>query len=71
MTVKLLTKHHLEFISLIGGCAGSSESTHVNVPRWKSHDTAHYELDMISSQTRCVAPLLIRIPCVDEKHCGS
>ena len=27
MTVKLLTKHHLEFLSLKGGCTGSSEST--------------------------------------------
>ena len=30
MTVKLLTEHHLEFLSLKGGCTGSSESTHVN-----------------------------------------
>ena len=27
MTVKLLTKHHLEFLSLKGGCRGSPEST--------------------------------------------
>ena len=27
MTVKLLTEHHLEFLSLTGGCTGSSEST--------------------------------------------
>ena len=27
MSVKLLTEHHLEFISLKGGCTGSSEST--------------------------------------------
>ena len=26
MTVKLLTEHHLEFLSLKGGCTGSSES---------------------------------------------
>ena len=25
----LLTDHHLEFLSLSGGCTGSSESTHV------------------------------------------
>ena len=30
ITVKLLTEHHLEFLSLNGGCTGSSESTHVN-----------------------------------------
>ena len=29
MIVKLLTEHHLEFLSLKGGCTGSSESTHV------------------------------------------
>ena len=29
MIVKLLTEHHLEFLSLKGGCRGSSESTHV------------------------------------------
>ena len=27
MSVKLLTKHHLEFLSLKGGCTCSSEST--------------------------------------------
>ena len=27
LTVKLLSEHHLEFLSLKGGCSGSSEST--------------------------------------------
>ena len=27
MTLKLLTEHHLEFLSLKGGCTGSSGST--------------------------------------------
>ena len=41
MIVKLLTKHHLEFLSLKGGCRGSSESTHVKMPHgWKSHALA-------------------------------
>ena len=41
MIVKLLTEHHLEFLSLKGGCTGSSESTHVKIPHcWKSHVTA-------------------------------
>ena len=41
MTVKLLTEHHLEFLSLKGGCSGSSESTHVKVPHcWKLHALA-------------------------------
>ena len=32
MTVKLLTEHHLEFLSLKGGCIGLSESIHVKMP---------------------------------------
>ena len=31
MIVKLLTEHHLEFLSLKGGCRGSSESTLVKL----------------------------------------
>ena len=30
MIVKLLTEHHLECLSLKGGCRGSSESTNIN-----------------------------------------
>ena len=42
MIVKLLTEHHLEFLSLKGGCRGSSESTDVKMPHcWKSHAVAH------------------------------
>ena len=42
MIVKLLTVHHLEFLSLKGGCRGSSESTLVKMPHcWKSCVTAH------------------------------
>ena len=38
MIVKLLTKHHLEFLSLKGGCRGSAESTLVKMSNcWKSH----------------------------------
>ena len=38
MCVKLLTEHHLEFLSLKGGCTGSSESTLAKMPHcWKSH----------------------------------
>ena len=41
MIVKLLTDHQLEFLSLKGGCRGSSESTYVKNPHcWKSHATA-------------------------------
>ena len=42
MIVKLLTEHYLKFLSLKGGCRGSSESTHVKIPHcWKSHALAH------------------------------
>ena len=41
MTVKLLTDHHLELLSLKGGYTGLSESTLVKMPHcWKSHVTA-------------------------------
>ena len=41
MIVKLLTEHHLEFLSLKGGCRGSSESTLVKTSNcWKSHAAA-------------------------------
>ena len=42
MIIKLLTEHHLEFLSLKGGCTGSFESTLVKMPHcWKSHAAAH------------------------------
>ena len=41
MSVKLLTEHRLEFVSLKGGCTGSSESTLVKMPHcWKSYVAA-------------------------------
>ena len=41
MIVKLLTEHHLESLSLKGGCTGSSESTHVKMSNcWKCHALA-------------------------------
>ena len=43
MIVKLLTEHHLEFLSLKGVCRGSSESTHDKMPHcWKSHALAQF-----------------------------
>ena len=37
MSVKLLTEHHLEILSLKGGCTGSSESTLVKIPHCWNH----------------------------------
>ena len=45
MSVKLLTEHNLEFLSLTWGYTGSSESTLVKTPQcWKSHVAAHIHL---------------------------
>ena len=42
MNTKLLTEHHLEFLSLKGGYTGSSEYINVKMPHcWKSHVAAH------------------------------
>ena len=41
MSFKLLTEHHLEFLSLKGGFTGSSESTFVKMSNcWKFHAAA-------------------------------
>ena len=53
MTVKLLTEHLWEFLSLKGGCTVSAESTIFKKPRcWKSHVAA----DFVSYRT-CAMPL--------------
>ena len=47
MIVKLLPEHHLEFLSLKGGCRGSFESTLVKMSNcWKSHATAHVSMPL-------------------------
>ena len=59
MTVKLLTEHHLEFLSLKGSCTGSSESTLVKIPHcWKPHVTAqiYYNYTLLS---RCLLTMII------------
>ena len=46
MIVKLLTEHHLEFLSLKGGCRASFESTLVKMSNcWKSHVAAQFKLN--------------------------
>ena len=43
MSVKPLNGNHLEFLSLKGGCAGSSEYVLVKMSHsWKSRVTAHF-----------------------------
>ena len=47
MTVKLLTEPHFRFLSLKGGCTGSSESILVKMSHsWKSRVMAHIRLDI-------------------------
>ena len=42
MTLRLLTKHYLKFLSLTGACTGSSESIRVKMPHCsRSRVTAH------------------------------
>ena len=67
MIVKLLTEHHLEFLSLKGGCRGSSESTLVKMSHcWKSHATAQISCNMAVVPTKakfgyCLSISLIRM----------
>ena len=50
MVVELLTEHHLEFLSLKGGCRGLSESSLVKMSNcWKSHFTAQMNLTLNKS----------------------
>ena len=46
MIVKLLTEHQSEFLSLKGGCRGSSLSSLVKMSNcWKSHAAAQFYLN--------------------------
>ena len=61
MIVKLLTEHHLEFLSLTGGCGGSSESTLVKMSNcWKSQSTAH--IIILCARIKVNQPALLIFP---------
>ena len=65
MSVQLLNEHHLEFLSLKGGCTGSSESTLVKMPHcWKSHVTAH----ICINKRHYIAALIISVVGARMKH---
>ena len=50
MTVKLLTKHYLEFLSLKVGCTGLSDSTLVKIPHyWTSRHDSNVNTDAVVS----------------------
>ena len=58
MIVKLLTEHHLEFLSLKGCYTGSSESTLVKMSHcWKSHVMAHILMFFDTSMKYVLPPL--------------
>ena len=73
MTVKLLTKHHLEFLSLKGGSTSLYESTLVKMAHClKPHVTAEKKVKMTKSrQTQIKNPSKInpgkaKIPANDQ-----
>ena len=66
MIVKLLTEHHLEFLSVKAGCTGSSESIHVKIPHcWKSHVSAQ----IMITRNGFFYPILTQI--MDSVSCTS
>ena len=64
MSVKRLTEHHLESLSLKGGCTGSSESIHVKkIHCWKSHAVAqlcHVYQNLMSVRSEKLAAILLQ-----------
>ena len=72
MSVGLLTEHHLEFLSLKGGCTGSSESTHLKTQHcWKSRVMAHFIYFILSETSWCykVMKVLTRTFMVERGCC--
>ena len=54
MIVKLLTEHHLEFLSLKRDCTGWSESTLVKMSNsWKSYALAHIFISIVLPLSVC------------------
>ena len=71
MIIKLLTEHHLEFLSLKGGCRGSSESTLVKMSNcWKSHAAVQFsEEERAGSLPYLYNVLLVSVACVSSQRC--
>ena len=69
MTLKLLTEHHLEFLSLNGGCTGSSESALVKMPHcWKSYVTAHMVQHRTAKQFKLILVSVKRIKFIENSE---
>ena len=54
LSVKLLTEHRLEFVSLKGGCTGSSESTLVPSTIFQNATLCRSSIYDILASSRCV-----------------
>ena len=69
MIVKLLTEHHLEFLSLKGGCTGSSGSTLVKMSNcWKSYAAAFFHLILFATKKRCLFDIALTVSCPTFRH---
>ena len=71
MRTKLLTEHHLEFLSLIGCCTGSFESTHVKKPHClKSHVTTHLcnEFNQMHTDNKYIHLFMAKASCTSLKY---
>ena len=63
MIVKLLNEHNLEFLSLKGGCTGSSESTLVKMPHcWTSHAMGQFQIRYLHKKGNCNLSQYMRFP---------
>ena len=73
LSIKLLTEHHLEFLSLTGGCKGSSESTLVKMPHcWKSHVAAHIKEKialLLKAVGNHMSRLILKKKCLTSQSC--
>ena len=69
MSVKLLTEHNLELLSLKGGCTGSPESTLVKIPHcWISHVTGYIMYMVISCIYHTGYIMYMVISCIYHIH---
>ena len=72
MRVKVLTKHHLKFLSLKVGCTGSSESILVKMPHcWKSHVTAQIFFGLVCGLTSQSTAMVMLRPSINLTTCFS
>ena len=64
----LLTEHHLDFLSLQGGCTGFSESTLVKMPHcWKSHVAAQiYYIIRKTTRSSLWSAVTMRFPTTNK-----